>query len=164
MDRLFRPWRYAYVAGERPDGPCVLCRIGSGDAGSDESVFIIGRFRRHFVVLNVFPYNSGHLMIVPYDHVASLRDLGAEALHEMADLARKAEGCLLSEYGAEGVNLGMNLGRAAGAGIADHLHLHVVPRWQGDTSFMSVTAESRVLPEGLRSSWDRLRASFGVAT
>jgi ATP adenylyltransferase len=156
MDHLFRPWRFAYVTAARPPEGCVLCRIGSAAPEGDRASYVVTRERHHFVVLNVFPYNTGHLMIVPYAHVASLEELPAESLHEMAELARRAESALRAAYRPEGLNVGMNLGTAAGAGIAEHLHLHVVPRWNADTNFMTVAGESRVLPESLAETWAKL--------
>lgn len=160
MDQLFRPWRYAYVSATRSDQGCVLCRIAAGSPEGDRDRLVLGRRDHHFVVLNAFPYNTGHLMIVPYAHVATLADLAPGALGELAELAQRAEAALREAYRPEGFNLGMNLGVSAGAGIADHLHLHVLPRWAGDTNFMSVTGETRVLPEALQDTWTRLAGRF----
>jgi ATP adenylyltransferase len=157
VDHLFSPWRYAYVTSPKTDDVCALCRIGSADPTSDESAFVIARGRHHFVVLNIYPYNTGHLMIVPYRHVPRLADLGDEILSEMALTAARAEAALSEVYRPEGINIGMNLGKCAGAGIADHLHLHVVPRWAADTNFITVAGETRVLPEDLLETWRRLR-------
>ena len=157
MDHVFSPWRYTYVASRREGDGCVLCRIGAGEAVSDEESLVLARGEHHFVVLNRFPYNSGHLMIVPYLHAARLADLDPAVLAEMGRLAARAEGALVDAYRPDGVNLGMNLGKAAGAGIEDHLHLHVVPRWAGDTNFMTVAGETRVLPEGPGETWRKLR-------
>jgi ATP adenylyltransferase len=157
MDRLFSPWRYAYVTGLKTGEPCVLCRLGDSDPSEDEAGFVVARYRHFYVVLNVYPYNSGHLMVVPYRHVADLPGLGDEVLGDLGVLAAKAEQALREVYHPDGINLGMNLGRSAGAGIADHLHLHVVPRWAGDTNFMTVAGETRVLPEDLHATWQRLR-------
>lgn len=163
MDRLYRPWRLAYVSADRPAGgepACVFCSIATAEA-EDESLLVLGRFATSFVVLNAYPYNTGHLMIVPYRHVARLSDLAPETLAEMADLASRAERALEAAFRCDGLNLGMNLGRSAGAGIADHLHLHVVPRWSGDTNFMTVIGESRVLPEELAETFRRLHGRLG---
>lgn len=156
MDRLFRPWRYAYVARERKDGGCVLCEIAGSPSEENARRYVLFRGRHHFVVLNIYPYNSGHLMVVPFLHASRLEDLSVEALSEMALLAARTERVLRDAYRPEGMNLGMNLGSAAGAGIDAHLHLHVVPRWTGDTNFMTVAGESRVLPESLEDTWRRL--------
>lgn len=160
MDRLFRPWRYAYVTRERESESCVLCEIGRAPGAEDERRFVLHRAEHHFVVLNVFPYNSGHLMVVPYRHSARLADLPPDALSELARLAARSEDVLGTVYGPSGLNLGMNLGAAAGAGIDAHLHLHVVPRWTGDANFMSVAAETRVLPEALEDAWRKLHGRF----
>ena len=160
MDHLFSPWRYAYVTSPKTDGGCVLCRIGSADPSGDEGGFVVARGLHHFVVLNIYPYNTGHLMIVPYRHVPRLAELGEEVLKEMALIAARAEAALSEVYRPEGINLGMNLGQCAGAGIADHLHLHVVPRWAADTNFITVTGETRVLPEDLHRTWQRLRGKI----
>jgi ATP adenylyltransferase len=157
MDHLFTPWRYAYVTARKPDAVCVLCRIGTEAPSDDEGAFVLHRALHHFLVLNIYPYNTGHLMIVPYAHAARLSDLHPEALGEMFDLAARAEKALEDAYRPEGINLGMNLGACAGAGIADHLHLHLVPRWSADTNFMTVSGETRVLPEDLATTWRKLR-------
>ncbi len=156
MDHLFRPWRFAYVTAARREEGCVLCAIGSGARGADRKTFVVARATHHFIVLNAFPYNTGHLMIVPYAHVASLGEMAPEALHELGELAGRAEAALRSAYRPDGLNLGMNLGAAAGAGIAEHLHLHAVPRWSADTNFMTVAGETRVLPESLEDTWAKL--------
>jgi ATP adenylyltransferase len=156
MDHLFSPWRYAYVSSRKTEDGCALCALGSADPSTDEVGFVVARGRHHFVVLNIYPYNSGHLMIVPYRHVARLGGLGVEVLSEMAFIAARAEAALTEVYHPDGINLGMNLGQSAGAGIADHLHLHVVPRWAADTNFITVTGETRVLPEDLGATWRKL--------
>ncbi len=157
MDHLFSPWRYAYVTGSREAGGCVLCELAAADPSEDGASFVVSRHEHHFVVLNIYPYNSGHLMIVPYAHVSRLQDLPEASFPEMGRLAARAERALAEIYRAEGMNVGMNLGRFAGAGIADHLHLHVVPRWSADTNFMTVSGETRVLPESLQETWRKLR-------
>jgi len=160
MDHLFRPWRYAYVTSERSDSGCVLCDIAAGDPAEDGAVFVVHRASHHYIVLNIYPYNTGHLMIVPLRHVARLSDLGSDALAEMSILAARAESVLAEVYRPDGMNLGMNLGRSAGAGIADHLHLHLVPRWSADTNFVTVLGDARVLPEDLPETWRKLRGRF----
>jgi ATP adenylyltransferase len=157
VDYLWTPWRYTYVTeGERPSG-CVFCNAGG--AASDRENLIVHRAEYNFVILNRFPYTNGHVMIVPYAHVASLASLADEALPEMMRLAREAERLLRAVYRPDGLNMGLNLGRSAGAGIADHLHMHVLPRWAGDTNFMTVTGETRVLPEILTATWEKLSAA-----
>jgi len=162
MDHLFSPWRFDYVTRQDEDEGCTLCRIAAGPPERDESSFILHRAAHNFVVLNIYPYTSGHLMVVPFAHLARLGDLPAEARVELLDLAARAEAVLSEIYHPDGINLGLNLGRCAGAGIVEHLHLHVVPRWCGDTSFMTVTAGARVMPEELAESWRKLRGRFGT--
>ncbi|MEO8593862.1 MAG: HIT domain-containing protein [Candidatus Solibacter sp.] len=161
MDYLWTPWRYKYVTeGERPSG-CVFCNAAEGS--DDRDTYIVHRASHNFVILNRFPYTNGHVMIVPYQHVSSLALMTEESLLEMMRLARDAERHLRAVYHPDGLNLGVNLGRSAGAGIADHLHMHVLPRWAGDTNFMTVTGETRVLPEDLPDTWERLRAAWAAA-
>jgi ATP adenylyltransferase len=157
MKRLFSPWRLRYVAsGSRRTRGCVFCRAARG--GSDRAALVVARGRSHFVILNKYPYNNGHLMIVPRAHLASPAESDPEALAEMMTLAVRCEVALRAAYRPSGINLGMNLGRAAGAGIEGHYHLHVVPRWDGDTNFMTVVHDTRVVPEALGTTWRRLRA------
>jgi len=137
-----------------------LCDLAAEDSSNDARSFILQRARHHFLVLNIYPYNTGHLMIVPYQHAARLSALSAGSIAEMFDLAVRVEKVLLEVYRPEGINLGMNLGTCAGAGIADHLHLHVVPRWSGDTNFMTVSGGTRVLPEDLPGTWSKLQGRF----
>ena len=158
MDYLWTPWRYRYVTSTDDPGECVFCAAAK-DA-SDRDSLVVHRASRNFVILNRFPYTSGHIMVVPYEHVASLEDLPDEALVEMIRLAREAEKRLRALYRPDGLNFGINLGKSAGAGIAGHLHLHALPRWTGDTNFMTVTGETRVLPEDLDVTWERLSQAF----
>jgi len=162
MDHLFTPWRFDYVTRKDEGGDCILCRVAREDPSRDESVFVLHRAVHNFLVLNIYPYTSGHLMVVPYEHRSRLAQLAAEARDEMLTLAAQAEKVLTEVYRAEGINMGLNLGRCAGAGIVEHLHLHVVPRWYGDTSFMTVTGGARVMPEDLNETWRRLRGRFGT--
>jgi len=158
MDHLFSPWRFDYVS--RPDKEtegCVFCGLGRADVSEDEAGFVLHRGQHHYSVLNLYPYTSGHLMIVPYEHQAKLAELSAESLAELTSLAARVEALLDEVYKPDGINLGMNLGECAGAGIADHLHLHAVPRWCGDTNFITVTGRTRVLPEDLHETWRKLR-------
>jgi ATP adenylyltransferase len=156
MDYLFSPWRFRYVTRPKDESGCVFCQIARSDHARDEEHFVLARADHHFVVLNIYPYTTGHIMVVPYLHEASLSRLPHESLDELAHLAARSERLLLEVYGAEGVNLGMNLGHCAGAGIQEHLHLHAVPRWCGDTNFMTVTGMTRVLPEELHATWVKL--------
>jgi ATP adenylyltransferase len=129
---------------------------------AEASAYVLERGRSCFLVLNAFPYNSGHLMVVPYRHEASLAGLPLAEADELMRLARRAERVLQAVYRPDGTNMGLNLGKAAGAGVAEHLHLHALPRWLGDNNFMSVLAETRILPERLEDSWRRLRAALAV--
>jgi ATP adenylyltransferase len=160
MDILWSPWRFRYVSeGVKQEG-CVLCQLVEADPSRDRENLILHRGRLNFVVLNRFPYTTGHTMIAPYAHVATLSDLDGEALQEMMELAQRVHSALESTYHPEGYNLGMNLGRCAGAGVADHLHLHLLPRWTGDSSFMTVIGETRVEPEDLPTVYDKLVGYF----
>ena len=161
MDQLFTPWRYAYVTADRDKKTCLFCDIAARAAADDDRTLVLHRGRHNFVVLNAYPYTSGHLMIVPYRHEARLSMLDDSARNELLSLAARAEAVLEDTYRAQGLNFGFNLGKCAGAGVAGHLHMHAVPRWFGDTSFMTVTGETRILPESLEESWTRLRGRFG---
>jgi ATP adenylyltransferase len=156
MDYLWTPWRYQYlVASGKPDG-CIFCAAAADT--DDRRHLIVHRATHNFVILNRYPYTNGHLMVVPYQHSATLQDLPAETLNEMMLLAQTAERNLRAVYKPDGLNLGLNLGASAGAGIAGHLHLHALPRWMGDSNFMTVVGETRVLPETLDVTWERLHA------
>jgi len=156
MDYIWTPWRYQYMAqaaGEKqPD--CIFC--DAARRNNDAETLIVHRGKKTFVILNRFPYTSGHVMIVPYAHIADLHLCDAEVLGEMMKLAQNVETALRTTYKPDGINLGMNLGRAAGAGVAGHLHMHVLPRWIGDSSFMTVAGETRVIPEDLQTTYQRL--------
>ena len=160
MDYLWTPWRYQYLEqatqGKQPD--CIFC--DALQRNRDEETLIVYRAKKSFVILNRFPYTSGHVMVVPYAHVAELNLCDPGALQEMLELAQRLEGVYREEYKPDGMNLGMNLGKAAGAGVAGHLHLHILPRWIGDSNFMTVTGETRVHPENLRTTFDRLRKAL----
>ena len=159
MDYLWTPWRYQYITASDRPCECVFCAAARNP--DDHATFVVHRGSANFVILNRFPYTSGHVMVVPTEHVATLEELREEALLEMMRLARECEKLLRAIYHPEGLNLGMNIGKSAGAGIAGHLHLHVLPRWTGDTNFMTVVGETRVLPEDLETTWERLRAAWG---
>jgi ATP adenylyltransferase len=161
MDRLWSPWRYEYIkagsaAKEEQSPACVFCSLQS-DPGDDESKFILYRAAHNFVVLNLYPYISGHLLIVPFAHVAELDHTPKETTDELMDLTKRCQTALRDVYQPHGFNLGMNLGAAAGAGVAAHLHLHLMPRWFGDTNFMTTVSESRVIPEDLKTTYSKLR-------
>jgi ATP adenylyltransferase len=161
MDYLWTPWRYQYtaqvLAGKQPD--CFFCdAVARSD---DAETLVVHRGEKAFVILNRFPYTSGHVMIVPYAHVAELNLCDTGTLGEMMQLAQRTETALRANYKPDGMNLGMNLGRAAGAGVVGHLHLHFLPRWIGDTNFMTVAGETRVHPEDLKTTYERLLKAFG---
>ena len=156
MERLWSPWRLAYVSGGEPRG-CVFCDAQASERA--EPLVLFGG-ATCFVILNLYPYNNGHLLVVPRRHVATLAEATPEELAELIRLARAAEMALTEAYHPQGLNVGMNLGRAAGAGVADHMHVHVVPRWTGDTNFMSVVGDVRVLPEELEHTAARLKPIF----
>lgn len=155
MERLLAPWRGAYVTAQSAPQGCVLCRA----AAADEPL-VIHRSALCVVLMNLYPYSSGHVMVAPLRHVGSLDEATEGELSDMMSLSRRLEKILEEAYRPDGINLGMNLGRAAGAGIADHIHLHAVPRWVGDTNFMTVVGETRVVPEDPHAAASRLRAIF----
>ena len=157
MDYLWTPWRYQYVTKGEPASACVFCAAAGG--GDDRANLIVHRASHNFVILNRYPYTNGHVMVVPFQHVSTLEDLAEEALLEMIRLARECEKHLRATYRPDGLNIGMNLGRSAGAGIAGHVHMHILPRWAGDTNFMTVTGETRVLPEDLPVTWEKLKSA-----
>lgn len=185
MDRLWTPWRYQYVTKTQPKGRkgvpemlaawpedkgCVFCNLigatqwaiqeGMPADEAERASHILLQAEHCYICLNAFPYSSGHLLILPYAHLDSLAKLPVEAANEMIALAKRAELALRHTYNPSGLNMGLNLGEAAGAGIAEHLHLHALPRWSGDNNFMAVLAETRILPEMLDQSWERLREAF----
>ncbi|MGH9667078.1 MAG: HIT family protein [Bryobacteraceae bacterium] len=161
MDRLWSPWRYSYLQTGVPPGDCIFCAIAQSDRDGEN--FVLYRGRHNFALLNLYPYTSGHLMIAPYEHAATLEAAHAETLEEMMRLTRAAEKNLRIVYRPPGINLGMNIGEAAGAGVVGHIHMHVLPRWLGDANFLSVVGETRVLPETLAATWEKLRQAFQAA-
>ncbi len=186
MDRLWTPWRYSYITGTKKEGArkgvpealegwpgdldCVFCNMiaaldwaiakGMPPAEAERTIYLLERGEHCFIVLNGYPYNNGHLMVVPFEHQASLAALPLQTAEEMMRLARRAERALRQVYSPDGLNMGLNLGESAGAGVAAHLHLHALPRWIGDTNFMTVVAETRILPEMLEGSWTKLREAL----
>ena len=158
MDRLWTPWRYSYVtkAGSTPG--CIFCE--KAEPGSDEENLVVYRGEKNFVLLNLYPYNNGHIMVAPYEHVATLGDAAEETAVEMIRLTRRLEGILRTIYRPQGVNIGMNIGQCAGAGVAGHIHMHMLPRWLGDVSFMTTVGETRVVPEDLHTTWQKLREAM----
>jgi ATP adenylyltransferase len=158
MDYLWTPWRYAYIAAASKEDRCIFCDAVA--AGDDEKTLIVFRGARNFIILNRFPYTTGHVMVVPYAHVADFAATDPDTLSEMMRLAQRVQSALASAYHPQGYNLGMNLGRAAGAGVVGHLHLHVLPRWAGDANFMTVVGETRVEPEDLSTTFAKLRKAL----
>ena len=160
MDYLWTPWRYHYVAKAAADKlpNCIFC--DAAKRTDDEITLVVHRAVSSFVILNQYPYTSGHLMIVPYKHTAEMASLETATVTEMMQLAQRTETAFKSLYKPDGMNFGLNLGRAAGAGVAGHLHMHGLPRWFGDTSFMSVAGETRILPEDLATTFQRLRTAL----
>jgi ATP adenylyltransferase len=158
MDVLWSPWRYDYITGSgtaRSSG-CVFCEI-LNDPASDEEKFILKRAGFNFIILNAYPYAPGHLLIVPYTHVADLGGADKPTTDEMMDLMKSSQSALSEIYDPEGFNMGLNLGRSAGAGVADHLHMHVLPRWTGDVNFMTAIGQTRTLPESLQITYEKLK-------
>jgi ATP adenylyltransferase len=162
MERLWSPWRMEYIrqasSGEEPDG-CLFCTVAA--AGDDEASMILGRGQHAFVLMNAFPYNPGHVMVAPYRHVGDAEELTDDELLDVGRLQQAALRALREEMSPHGYNVGINLGRVAGAGIPDHVHWHVVPRWNGDTNFTTVVGQTRVLPESIEDTFRKLRARFG---
>ena len=163
MDTLWSPWRYEYIASAGASQPesnkCIFCSLRD-DPDHDERNFVVYRGRLNFVVLNIYPYISGHLLVVAHEHVGELDAAAKETTDELMDLTKRCQTALREAYQPAGFNIGMNLGKAAGAGVADHLHIHIMPRWIGDTNFMSTVANTRVIPEDLTTTYQKLRAKF----
>lgn len=164
MDRLWSPWRYEYIKSGSNEqsgqpGACVFCSLQQNPA-DDEKNLIVHRAAHNFIVLNLYPYVSGHLLIVPYAHLGELDTAPKETTDELMDLTKRCQTILRDAYRPDGFNLGMNLGRSAGAGVADHIHLHILPRWTGDANFMSTIGETRVIPEDLKETYRRLHERF----
>jgi ATP adenylyltransferase len=157
MDYLWTPWRYAYITTADKASGCVFCEKLKE---SDEQAGIVYRGLHCFIIVNAFPYTSGHVMVIPYEHQDQLQKLSSEAAGELITLAQRMEGILRKLYRPDGINLGMNIGKAAGAGVAGHVHMHVLPRWVADANFMSVVGEARVLPEELPETYRRIRRAF----
>jgi ATP adenylyltransferase len=156
-ERLWAPWRLEYIKSEKTD-ECIFCRALASD--DDAGLYVVHRGERAFVMLNAFPYTNGHVMVSPNEHVGSLEGLAPDVLTEIMTLTQRSMAAIRAAYGPEGFNLGVNQGKAAGAGVEDHVHLHVVPRWAGDTNFMPVIGDVRVLPQSLEDSYKALTSSF----
>jgi ATP adenylyltransferase len=162
VETKFTPWRLNYIKRDEgaAEGGCVFCAIGEATPDHDAENLLLLRGQRCFVVLNRFPYNAAHLMVLPFAHTADLVGLDEATAAELFTLTRRAVAVLSAEYQPHGFNMGMNLGRTAGAGIAEHLHMHIVPRWQGDTNFMPVVGGTKLIPEDLPATYERLRPVF----
>ena len=157
MDYLWTPWRYQYITSIKTCDRCVFCLEPSTE---DDKAFILFRGKFNFVILNIFPYTSGHLLVTPYQHIARFEECSDDQLTEMIRLAQRCQRAIQQTYDADGFNIGMNLGRCAGAGVEHPLPLHVVPRWVGDSNFMTVLGETRVLPESLEATYSKLKPLF----
>ncbi len=162
MDHLYSPWRMSYIEGREAQEGCFFCASLKQQDGPENLVLYRGA--KAFAILNRYPYNNGHMMIVPYEHVPTLDPLPEETLAELMRMVRTAMQVLRRAYGAQNFNVGMNIGEAAGAGVADHVHIHVLPRWPGDTNFMATTANTRVLPEAIPQTYARLRQGWEELT
>ncbi len=160
MEHLWSPWRLQYVTGGTPAGDCVFCAAAVEPA---PPTMVVHRGTTAYVILNLYPYSNGHLMVVPVRHIATLGEASPDQLQELMQLTQQAERVLREAYQPDGLNVGINIGRAAGAGVADHLHVHLVPRWNGDANFMTTVGQTRVLPETLADSAVRLRPLFASA-
>jgi ATP adenylyltransferase len=158
MDYLWTPWRHQYIASLKNPSRCVFCIETSSEY--DERDFVVFRGKSSFVILNIFPYTTGHLLVAPYAHTADLQKCTSEEAAEMIELVKRCQFAQQQTYQPDGFNIGMNLGRCAGAGVEYHLHMHVVPRWIGDSNFMTVVGETRVLPENLETTFSKLRPYF----
>ncbi len=162
MDYVWTPWRYAYITSAGKTPGCLFCE--QAKLGDDRKALIVHRGQHCFIMLNAFPYTSGHVMIVPYEHVDQLLKLSAAAANEMMVLSQRVESALRAGYHPDGINLGMNIGAAAGAGVASHIHMHVLPRWVADSNFMTTVGETRVLPEDLGTTFEKLKKQLAVSS
>ncbi|MFM9903758.1 MAG: HIT family protein [Pyrinomonadaceae bacterium] len=158
MDVLWSPWRYDYITANSSakTGACVFCQI-LADPASDADKFILKRAGFNFVILNIYPYTTGHLMVIPYEHLGTIAEADKSTTDEMMDLTKTAQSALSEVYSPDGINLGMNLGKAAGAGVDGHFHMHLLPRWIGDVNFMTAIGQTRTLPETLQTTYEKLR-------
>ena len=160
MEQLWAPWRLDYIQGEKDEADCIFCLGNRAD--EDNERLVLDRTPLACVLMNRYPYSNGHLLIAPHRHTADLDSLSEAEVLDMYRLLRRSRQVLCERVGAQGFNIGMNLGRIAGAGIAEHLHLHIVPRWSGDTNFMPVFADIRVIPQHLLTTYELLRDGFSV--
>lgn len=157
---IFAPWRLQYVQNSDAENACIFCDMAASSSAEDEARLVLCRGQRCFVVLNKFPYITGHLMVIPYRHLDDPVAADAAEMGELMALAQRAVSALRETYRPQGFNIGMNVGKVAGAGIEDHIHLHVMPRWGGDTNFMTVVGQARIIPEDLVETWRKLRPFF----
>lgn len=161
MERLWAPWRMEFILNEKPKG-CIFCLEEQQDEASEKDRLILFRDRLSFVMMNRYPYCNGHLLIAPYRHVADMAALTADEMLELFENVRRCCAVISASLAPQGFNIGINLGKPAGAGIDDHLHLHVVPRWIGDTNFMTIIGDVRVMPENLSATYDKLIQGFST--
>jgi ATP adenylyltransferase len=157
MKYLWAPWRMEYIEMEKPKG-CILCE--KPEQNKDTENYILYRGSKNFIILNIYPYNPGHLMVAPYRHVATLDELTSEERHELFDIVSRSVEILRGELNPQGFNIGINIGRVAGAGIEDHIHTHIVPRWQGDSNYMTIISDIKVVPEALAKTYQKLKEKF----
>ena len=157
MENLWSPWRIRYILDKKPQG-CVFCQAFAADPAQDREYLILHRGRHCGVIMNLYPYNNGHLMVIPYLHTATLEALPAEVLTEVMLLSNACLRALRRAMNPEGFNIGINMGKAAGAGIDEHVHMHIVPRWVGDTNFMTTLSSIRCIPESLQQTYDKILA------
>jgi len=158
MDFIFSPWRYTYIKEADAASECIFCSLPK--AGDDRKANIVYRAEHNYIILNAYPYTNGHVMIVPFAHLDEYRKLPTSTAQEMTALCQRMEGVLHELYQPQGINLGMNIGKAAGAGVAGHIHMHMLPRWGADANFMTTIGETRVLPEALELTYEKIRAKF----
>jgi ATP adenylyltransferase len=161
MEHIWAPWRMEYITLPKPDG-CIFCDKAVEDGDKDRENYILYRGKENLVILNSYPYNSGHLMVVPYRHVGSIEELNDEERIEHFELVTRAVGVLKEAFRPQGFNLGMNIGKVSGAGVEGHIHTHIVPRWAGDTNFMPVVAETKVVSEALDATYEKLERLFVI--
>jgi ATP adenylyltransferase len=163
LDTLWSPWRNEYIASASKNSEqkqeCVFCALRDASE-HDEQNYVVHRAAHSFVVLNIYPYTSGHLLVIPYEHTGDLDAASKESTDELMDLLKRCQTALRAAYEPEGINIGMNLGKAAGAGVADHIHFPILPRWFGDTNFMTSVGDARVIPEDLATTYQKIRARF----
>lgn len=157
MDRIYAPWRSEYVTNPEGEG-CIFCR--AAESKDDRANFVLKRYKKTFVLVNLYPYNNGHIMIAPYKHTGDFQEITVEVMNEIMKGAKEWQKVIREAMNPDGFNLGINLGRAAGAGFEDHIHLHIVPRWEGDTNFMSSIAGAKVIPMSMEEVYEKLKGSY----